>query len=79
MRRAPSPSWSRRRRFSHQLLEAGRIEVVWTDVEGVAGFSGDDRRCAEGAPKLADLGLQGVGWVGHLAVTPEEPRSAGRR
>ena len=43
-------------------MDAGGL-MPWADVEGVGGFRGDDHGGAEGAPNLADLGLQGVGRV----------------
>ena len=42
-----------------------------TDVEGITGVGGEDRRGAEGTTQLTDLGLQGVDRVGHLPVTPQ--------
>ena len=67
--------------LGYQLLEAGCVEVVRADTEGIPGLGGDDRRRPEGATQLADLGLQGVCRVGRLSVTPQhvdEPVSAHR-
>ena len=55
----------------HQVLEADDVDVLGTDIEGIAGFGGDDRGGPEGAAQLADLGLQGVGRVGRLPVAPQ--------
>ena len=55
-------------------MDAGGL-MPWADVEGVGGFRGDDHGGAEGAPNLADLGLQGVGRVGD----PPSPHSASIR
>ena len=55
----------------NEVTKTSMLDDSIEPTPGPAGFRGDDRRCAEGAPKLADLGLQGVGCVGHLAVTPE--------
>ena len=54
-----------------QLFETDDVDVTGTDIKGVAGFGGDDRRRPEGAAQLADLGLQGVGRVGRLPVAPQ--------
>ena len=55
----------------HQLFKTGCVEIIRTDIEGIAGVGGDDRRGTEGTTQLADLGLQGVDRVGHLPVTPQ--------
>ena len=55
----------------HQCFEADDIHIVGTDIEGVAGFGGDDRRRSEGAAQLADLSLQGVGRIRRLPVAPQ--------
>jgi hypothetical protein len=39
------------------------VDIIRTDIEGIAGVGGEDRRRTEGAAQLADLGLQGVDRV----------------
>jgi hypothetical protein len=52
------------------VLESGRVQIIVTDGE-VADFGSDDGRGAEYATELADLCLQSVGRIRHLAITPE--------
>ena len=63
LRQAPS--------LRHQLLEPDHVDLIGTDRQGIAGFSGDDHARPEGTAQLADLGLQGVDRVRRQPVTPQ--------
>ena len=67
---AISPSLKQAPSLCHQLFKTGCVDIIRTDIEGIAGVGGEDRRGTEGPAQLADLGLQGVDRVGHLPVTP---------